>query len=209
MAEGLCCSTQLDDPEEVIVNTQGRPISEADEFRIVDENLHDVPAGELGELITRGPYTIRGYFRAEEHNRTAFTPDGYYRTGDMVTLHPSGNFVVEGRRKDLINRGGEKISAEEIENLIVAHPAVQNAAVVAMPDPVMGERACAYVVTRPGSALDFKQLTQFLDRQRIARFKIPERLEIVESLPTTAVGKISKKDLREDIKRKLEREALD
>jgi 2,3-dihydroxybenzoate-AMP ligase len=127
----------------------------------------------------------------------------------MVTLHPSGNFVVEGRRKDLINRGGEKISAEEIENLIVAHPAVQNAAVVAMPDPVMGERACAYVVTRPGSALDFKQLTQFLDRQRIARFKIPERLEIVESLPTTAVGKISKKDLREDIKRKLEREALD
>jgi 2,3-dihydroxybenzoate-AMP ligase len=142
MAEGLCCTTRADDPEQVIVETQGRPISEADEFRIIDENDREVPPGELGELITRGPYTIRGYYKAEEHNRTTFTADGYYRTGDVVRLHPSGNFIVEGRRKDLINRGGEKISAEEIENFILTHPAVQNAAVVAMPDPVLGERTC-------------------------------------------------------------------
>ena len=136
----------------------------------------------------------------------AFTRDGYYRTGDMVRLHPSGNFIVEGRHKDLINRGGEKISAEEIENLILGHPAVLNAAVVAMPDAVMGERACAYVVLRPAATLDFNRLTGFLEAQRIAKFKLPERLEVVDQLPTTAVGKVSKKDLREDIKRKLERE---
>jgi 2,3-dihydroxybenzoate-AMP ligase len=206
MAEGLCCSTRPGDPEEAIVNTQGRPVSEADEFKIVDEDLCEVPPGELGELITRGPYTICGYYKAEDHNRAAFTADGYYRTGDMVTLHRSGNFMVEGRRKDLINRGGEKISAEEIENLILTHPAVRNAAVVAMPDPILGERACAYVVPRPGAELDFKRLSRFLEEKRIARFKLPERLEIIDALPTTAVGKISKKDLREDIKRKLERE---
>jgi 2,3-dihydroxybenzoate-AMP ligase len=204
MAEGLCCSTRPDDPEEVIVGTQGRPVSEADEFKIVDEQANEVPSGELGELITRGPYTIRGYYNAPEHNRTAFTPDGFYRTGDMVRLHPSGNFIVEGRTKDLINRGGEKISAEEIENLIITHPSVLNTAVVAMPDPVMGERACAYVVLRPGASLDFAQLRGFLEHQRIARFKLPERLELIAALPTTAVGKIAKKELREDIKRKLQ-----
>lgn len=206
MAEGLCCATRPDDPVEVLVETQGRPLSEADEFRIVDEDGRDVPPGELGELITRGPYTIRGYYNAADHNASAFTPDGYYRTGDMVRLHPSGNFVVEGRRKDLINRGGEKISAEEIENLILTHPSVQNAAVVAMPDPVLGERACAYVVLRPGATLDFQRLCGFLEEKRIARFKLPERLELIDQLPTTAVGKISKKDLRDDIARKLARQ---
>jgi 2,3-dihydroxybenzoate-AMP ligase len=208
MAEGLCCSTRAGDPEEVIVETQGRAVSEADEFRIVDEDLREVPPGELGELITRGPYTIRGYYKADEYNRTAFT-DGYYRTGDMVRLHPSGNFVVDGRRKDLINRGGEKISAEEIENLMLTHPAVQNAALVAMPDPVMGERACAYAVLRPGAKLDLQGLVGFLEQKRIARFKLPERFVVVEGFPTTAVGKISKAALREDIKRKLEGENRD
>jgi 2,3-dihydroxybenzoate-AMP ligase len=206
MAEGLCCATQPEDPVEVIVETQGRPICEADEFRIIDGDDRDVPPGELGELITRGPYTIRGYYKADDHNRTAFTADGYYRTGDMVRLHPSGNFVVEGRRKDLINRGGEKISAEEIENLILTHPAVQNVAVVAMPDTVLGERVCAYVVLRGGASLEFKQLSNFLEGKRIARFKLPERLELVPQLPTTAVGKVSKKELRDDVMRKLERE---
>jgi non-ribosomal peptide synthetase component E (peptide arylation enzyme) len=204
MAEGLCCSTRRDDPEEVIVETQGRPVSEADECKIVDDELNEVPAGELGELLTRGPYTIRGYYQAPAHNRTAFTADGFYQTGDMVRLHPSGNFIVEGRKKDLINRGGEKISAEEIENLIITHPAVLNTAVVAMPDPVLGERTCAYVVLQQGASLDFERLRRFLEQKRIARYKLPERLELVPSLPTTAVGKISKKDLREDIKRKLE-----
>jgi 2,3-dihydroxybenzoate-AMP ligase len=207
MAEGLICATRRGDADEVIVETQGRPISDADEVRIVDEAGRDVAEGEVGELLCRGPYTIRGYYspggQADAHNRAAFTPDGFYRTGDLVRRHPSGNLVVEGRKKDLINRGGEKVSAEEVENLILAHPAVLNAAVVAMPDPILGERACAYVVPRPGAGLTLAELTAFLEARRIARFKLPERLEVVERFPTTAVGKVSKKDLRDDIRQKL------
>jgi len=118
MAEGLLCCTRHGDPEEVVIATQGRPVSPDDEIRVVGEDGNDVAPGELGELVCRGPYTIRGYYRATEHNRVAFTDDGFYRTGDMVRRHPSGNLIVEGRRKDLINRGGEKISAEEIEILL-------------------------------------------------------------------------------------------
>jgi 2,3-dihydroxybenzoate-AMP ligase len=207
MAEGLLCCTRPGDPEDVFVGTQGRPICPDDEFRIVDAAGRDVPPGEAGELLCRGPYTIRGYYRAEEHNRVAFTPDGFYRTGDVVRLHPSGNLVVEGRTKDLINRGGEKISAEEVENLILAQPAVVNAAVVAMPDPVLGERACAYVILVPGAALTLEELTRFLTAKRIAKFKLPERLEVVARFPTTAVGKVSKATLRKDIAQRLAAEA--
>jgi 2,3-dihydroxybenzoate-AMP ligase len=207
MAEGLLCATRRDDPEEVVVETQGRPVSPDDEIRVVDEDDKDVPPGHVGELICRGPYTIRGYYRAAEHNRSAFTEDGFYRTGDMVRLHRSGNLVVEGRRKDLINRGGEKISAEEVENLLLSHPAVLNAAVVAMPDPVLGERACAYVIPRPGTEPTLAELTRFLSEdKRIARFKLPERLELRDRLPMTAVGKVSKRDLREEIATTLDTE---
>ncbi|HEV8307023.1 MAG TPA: AMP-binding protein [Methylomirabilota bacterium] len=203
MAEGLLCCTRRGDPAEVIVETQGRPVSPDDEIRIVDDDGRPVPDGEAGELLCRGPYTLRGYYRAAEHNQAAFTPDGFYRTGDLVRRHPSGNLVVEGRKKDLINRGGEKVSAEEVENLILAHPAVLNAAVVAMPDALLGERACAYVVLRPGARLTLAELTGFLETRRIARFKLPERLEVVERFPATAVGKIAKKALRDEIARKL------
>jgi 2,3-dihydroxybenzoate-AMP ligase len=207
MAEGLLCATRPGDPEAAVVETQGRPVSPDDEIRIVDEDGKDVAPGSIGELICRGPYTIRGYYRAAEHNRAAFTEDGFYRTGDMVRLHPSGNLIVEGRRKDLINRGGEKISAEEVENLILSHPAVLNAAVVAMPDPVLGERACAYVIPRPGMQPTLAEMTRFLaEDKRIARFKLPERLELRDRLPMTAVGKISKKDLRDEIGKTLEEE---
>lgn len=200
MAEGLLCYTRPGDPEAVVVETQGRPVSPDDEVRIVDEDGREVPPGEVGELLARGPYTIRGYYRAPEHNRVAFTPDGFYRTGDLVRRHPGGNLVVEGRRKDLINRGGEKISAEEVENLILAHPAVLNAAVVAIPDEVLGERACACVVLRPGADLGLEELQRFLvEDRRIARFKVPERLEVRDRLPTTAVGKIAKARLREEL----------
>ncbi|HWJ39728.1 MAG TPA: AMP-binding protein, partial [Candidatus Limnocylindrales bacterium] len=150
MAEGLLCYTRLDEREEVAFTTQGRPLSPADEIRIVDSDGADVPTGAVGELWCRGPYTIRGYFRAPERNREAFTDDGFYRTGDLVRLDPSGNLVVEGRIKDLINRGGEKVNAEEIEAHLLAHLAITAAAVVAMPDAVLGERACAYVSVRNG-----------------------------------------------------------
>ena len=207
MAEGLLNYTRLNDSEDVIVTTQGRPLSPDDEIRIVDDEAdRDVPRGEPGNLLTRGPYTIRGYYRATEHNGRAFTSDGYYRTGDVVRLHPSGSLMVEGREKDMINRGGEKISAEEIENLILAHPAVFNVAAVAMPDRLLGERTCAYVILRPGAHLSFDELIAFLQERQIAKFKLPERLEVVDRFPLTSVGKISKQALREDIAARLQAE---
>lgn len=197
MAEGLLCCTRPSDPLDTHVETQGRPTSELDELRIVDDDGNEVAPGEIGELTCRGPYTLRGYYRAEQHNAIAFTSDGFYRTGDMVRRLPCGNIVVEGRKKDLINRGGEKISAEEVEDLIMKHTAVANVALVAMADPVLGERACACIVLRPCAELDLPRLVSFLrDEHRIAAFKVPERIEIFDTLPLTGVGKVSKKDLR-------------
>ena len=202
--EGLINVTRLDDPAELRYESSGRPVSPADEIKVVDESGAEVPDGAPGELICRGPYTIRGYYRAPEQNAQAFTPDGFYRTGDVVRMTPSGNFCVEGRIKDLINRGGEKISAEEIESYMLGHPAVQNAVAVAMPCRVMGERVCAYVIPRPGASLTLEELREHLERAGIASFKFPERLELVESFPLTSVGKVSKKALREDVAAKLD-----
>lgn len=203
MAEGLLNYTRPGDPDDVVFETQGRPASPDDELRIVDSDGRPVPDGDPGELETRGPYTIRGYYRAEEHNSTAFSPDGFYRSGDVVRLHPSGNLTVEGRVKDLINRGGEKISAEEIENLILAHPKVFNVAAVAMPDPRLGERTCVYVVPREGEEMTLAELVEFLAGRGIAKFKLPERLEPVGELPLTSVGKVDKQALRDDVATKL------
>jgi non-ribosomal peptide synthetase component E (peptide arylation enzyme) len=199
MAEGLLMFVRFDDPDHIRMETVGRPLSPDDEVRLVDDDDNEVGAGEVGELLARGPYTLRGYFGVPEYNARAFTSDGFYRSGDLMRLHPSGNYMVEGRKKDLINRGGEKISAEEIENLILTHPAVQNVACVPMPDSVLGERMCAYVILRGGAALTLQQLVTFLLDQEIAKHKLPERLEIVEEFPLSPFGKVSKKDLTERI----------
>ncbi len=195
MAEGLVCYTRADEPEEYALTTQGRPISADDEIRIVGEDGNEVPPGEPGELLTRGPYTIRGYYKGAEHAATAFTPDGFYRTGDVVRRLPSGHMVVTGREKDLINRGGEKVSAEEVENHLLAHPGVRDAAVVSVPDRFLGERSCAFVLARdePPSAAG---LRAFLRGRGLATYKIPDLMEIVAEFPVTGVGKISKRDLR-------------
>jgi 2,3-dihydroxybenzoate-AMP ligase len=203
MAEGLLNFTRLDDPDEVVCGTQGRPLSPADEVRLVDELGVDVPDGEPGSLLTRGPYTPRGYYRAAEQNARAFTEDGWYRSGDICRRTPEGNLVVEGRDKDMINRGGEKISAEEVENLIYQLPQVGQVAAVAMPDPVLGERVCVYVVPRPGATVTLEQIRDAMERIGVARYKLPERLEVVDELATTKVGKIDKKALRADIAERL------
>ena len=179
------------------LETCGRPVSPDDEVRLVDDDGREVPPGEVGELTCRGPYTLRGYFGVPEYNARQFTPDGFYRSGDLMRLHPSGNYVVEGRKKDLINRGGEKISAEEIENLILSHPSVQNIACVAMPDPNMGEKMCACVILKGGDKLDLPGLISFLKDKEIARFKLPERLLICDDFPVSTFGKVSKKALAE------------
>jgi 2,3-dihydroxybenzoate-AMP ligase len=206
MAEGLLMFVRADDPDDVRMETVGRPVSPDDEVRLVDDDDNEVAPGEVGELLARGPYTLRGYFGVPEYNARAFTSDGFYRSGDLMRRHPSGNYMVEGRKKDLINRGGEKISAEEIENLILAHPAVQNVACVPMPDPILGERMCACVILSRGAALTLEQLVVFLMNEEIAKHKLPERLEIVDEFPLSPLGKVSKKDLTERITLKLKGE---
>jgi 2,3-dihydroxybenzoate-AMP ligase len=202
MAEGLVNYTRLDDPEEIIVSTQGRPMSEYDEIRVVDDEDVELKSGEVGQLLTRGPYTIRGYYKAEDYNARAFTPNGFYRTGDLVRVDESGYIVVEGRAKDQINRGGEKIAAEEIENHLLAHDAVHDAAIVSMPDGFLGERTCAFVIPRQ-RVPTAGELKKFLRERGLAVFKIPDRVEFVQSFPYTPLGKVSKKELRQMIAEKL------
>ena len=203
MAEGLLNYTRLDDPDEVICTTQGRPLSPADEVRLADEQDRDVPAGEPGSLLTRGPYTPRGYYRAPEQNARSFTPDGWYRSGDICRRTPEGNLIVEGRDKDMINRGGEKISAEEVENLVYRLPGVRQVAAVAMPDPKLGERVCLYIVPGPGARPTLDEIRGAMEALGVARFKFPEHLVLTPDLPATKVGKIDKKALRADIARRL------
>ncbi|HIV69540.1 MAG TPA: AMP-binding protein [Candidatus Aquabacterium excrementipullorum] len=207
MSEGLLMFVRQGDDEEVLLETCGRPVCADDEVRLIDDDGREVPDGEVGELACRGPYTLRGYFGVPEYNARQFTPDGFYRSGDLMRKHPSGNYIVEGRKKDLINRGGEKISAEEVENLILMHPAVQNVACVPMPDAAMGEKMCAYVVLKRGATLDLPTLVAFLHTHEIAKFKLPERLELLPDFPVSTFGKVSKKALGEQIAATLAAEA--
>jgi 2,3-dihydroxybenzoate-AMP ligase len=197
MSEGTLMFVRATDPEDVKLETCGRPVCEDDEVKLLDEDDRQVPPGEVGEFTVRGPYTLRGYFGVPEYNARQFTTDGFYRSGDLMRQHPSGNYVVEGRKKDLINRGGEKISAEEVENLILMHPAVQNVACVPMPDANMGEKMCAFVILRAGQSLQLKVLVDFLLTKEIAKFKLPERLEVLADFPVSSFGKVSKKALGE------------
>ncbi|WP_019578023.1 AMP-binding protein [Curvibacter lanceolatus] len=207
MSEGLLMFVRRGDSEEVLLETCGRPVCPDDEVRLIDEEGREVADGEVGELACRGPYTLRGYYGVPEYNARQFTADGFYRSGDLMRKHPSGNYIVEGRKKDLINRGGEKISAEEVENLILMHPAVQNVACVPMPDPALGEKMCAFVILHPGQRLDLPALNAFLQRQEIAKFKLPERLELLPEFPVSTFGKVSKKALGEQIAAQLAAEA--
>jgi 2,3-dihydroxybenzoate-AMP ligase len=193
--EGLLNMTRLDDPDEVRFTSSGRPVSPGDEIRIVDENGTDVIDGIVGELICRGPYTIRGYYNAPAATRAAFTSDGFYRMGDAVR-RIDGNLYLEGRLKDIVNRGGEKISCEEVENHILAHPKIKNVCIVAMPDETYGEKACAFVVLADGATLDLEEIKTFLLARNIAKFKLPERLEIAAEFPISAAGKILRRELR-------------
>jgi 2,3-dihydroxybenzoate-AMP ligase len=201
-AEGLINMTRLTDSDDLLLESSGAPVSEWDEIAVLDDWGCVVPDGELGELVTRGPYTIRGYYNAPDINAQAFTAEGFYRMGDIVRKR--GRYVyTEGRRKDLINRGGEKISCDEVESLIFQLPQVREVSLVAMPDPVFGEKACACVVLQAGTELTFDDLIAHLRAQHIASFKLPERLEIMESFPISPAGKILKRELREIVARRL------
>jgi 2,3-dihydroxybenzoate-AMP ligase len=199
MGEGLFTMSTATSSREARRTTVGVPVSAFDEVRVVEPGSEvDVPDGAVGELICRGPYTIRGYFDAPELNSVAFTSDGYYRTGDLVAVRTLGgerSISIEDRLKDLISRGGEKVSAAEVEELLVRHPQIVAAAVVAMPDPRLGERACAYLVA-VDDPLAMADVQDHLQSMSVAKFKWPERLEWLPELPKTPVGKIDKNALR-------------
>ncbi|MGW3974350.1 (2,3-dihydroxybenzoyl)adenylate synthase [Streptomyces ardesiacus] len=198
MGEGLLCYTALDDPDELILDTQGRPLSADDEIRVVGPDGADMPDGDTGELLVRGPYTMRGYYRAEEHNARVFTTDGFFRTGDLVHRLPSGHLVVEGRLKDVINRGGEKVPVEEVENHLLAHPAVYEAALVGLADENLGERSCACIVPR-GAPPTRAELNAHLTARGLAAFKLPDEVAVLRDFPRTAFGKIDKVAMIRDL----------
>ncbi|GGF50194.1 2,3-dihydroxybenzoate-AMP ligase [Azorhizobium oxalatiphilum] len=195
MAEGLVNYTRLDDTDDSVFTCQGRPISPDDEVRILDEEGREVPDGVPGMLATRGPYTFRGYYRSPEHNARAIDADGFYASGDVVVRTPEGNLRVVGRVKDQINRGGEKIAAEEIEGLLMQHPDVTHAGLVATEDALMGEKSCAFLVLRqPG--VNAAALRKHLIALGVAEYKLPDRFRFIDTMPLTAVGKIDKQGLR-------------
>ena len=200
MAEGPCSCTRREDSEEIVCTTVGLPLCPYDRFKIIDDDEKEVPVGTEGELVAKGPGIFTGYYRAEEENRKVFTRDGFFRTGDLgKIMNPQGYLRITGRKKDIIIRGAENISATEVEELILTHPSVADTAVVGMPDPVLGERVCAFVKLAHGKEFSFEKMISHLKEKGASVLLLPERLELVENLPLTKVGKVDKKALRENI----------
>jgi non-ribosomal peptide synthetase component E (peptide arylation enzyme) len=201
-------STSIDDPPEIRRTSVGKPYPGV-EVKLLDEEGKEVPAGEIGEIVVRGAVATAGYFRDPESTSQVWgtEPDGWFHMGDLGKFDDQGNLLVVGRKKDMIIRGGQNIIPGEIENMLIAHPKILNVAIVAMPDPVMGEKACAYVIPKPGQELTFDEMIAFLKEKKIASYKLPERLEIVDSFPMSGDGqKIIKRALSDDIARKLRAE---
>jgi 2,3-dihydroxybenzoate-AMP ligase/mycobactin salicyl-AMP ligase len=208
-SEGLLAQGDPDAPIDQQLKTVGRPVTPGSHYKVIDSHGNERPTGEQGELVVKGPEVFTGYYKtSEEEKRSIFTPDGYYRTGDLAKIDEQRYIRITGRIKDVIQRGGETLVPGEMEELIRKHPSVESAAVVGMPDPKMGERACAYVVTKPGQALSFDEMIAFLKTQGAGVLLFPERLELVDALPMTKIGKIDKKELLKDIERKLKQEKI-
>jgi 2,3-dihydroxybenzoate-AMP ligase len=202
-SEGPAAMSRLDADLETICNTVGEKDCPYAQVKIVDQNLQEVPPNKEGELITKGPNIFNGYFKSEEENRNVFTQDGFFRTGDLAKIDESGIITITGRIKETILRGGETLSAIGIERLVSSHPAVADVAVIGMPDKALGERICAYVKLKDGASLSLEELVAYLRGIGASVLQLPERLELIDSIPLTKVGKADKKVLKEDIQRKL------
>ncbi len=203
MSEGPACSTRPDDDMNTIFNSVGRSCCPFDEFKVADVDGEYLPSGTEGELLVKGPGVFTGYLGNLEENRRAFTSQGFFRTGDVAVIDPVGNVSITGRIKDIILRGGENISATEIESLISTHPDVEEVAVIGMPDRELGERACAYVKTRVGASLTLEDIVSFLKGLGASVLQLPERVETIDQIPLTRIGKADKKALLEDIKKRI------
>jgi cyclohexanecarboxylate-CoA ligase len=203
---GLVTCNGLSDGEDKVFATDGAPLPGM-ELRVADADGGDLAPGVEGDLLVRGPAQFVGYFRRPQFTAEAHTADGWFRTGDRATLDPDGYVAITGRSKDVIIRGGENIPVVEVENLLYGHPSVAGVAIVAMPDPRLVERACAVVIPREGRSLTLPEITAFLEGHQLARYKFPERLEIVSEFPMTPSGKIQKFRLRELVAGRIAAEA--
>lgn len=203
MSEGPTCTTRRDDSEEVILSTIGRPCCPHDVFEVIGADGRDLPNGTEGELVARGPGVFAGYLANPEENRRAFTADGFFRTGDLAVIDAAGNIRITGRIKDVIIRGGENISPGEIEALLRTHPDIEDVAVIGMPDAELGERACAYVQAKGKARPNLGELVAFLRGRGASVLQLPERLELIDRIPLTAVGKPDKRALRADLEQRL------
>jgi len=201
-------ATGIDEPPEVRLLTVGKPWAWT-EIKLVDDSRQEVPQGEVGEVWGRGPACCSGYYRDPEATWQSWTEDGWFLTGDLGKFDEQGNLVIVGRKKDMIIRGGWNIYPKEIENILLTHPKVQDVAVIGMPDTVMGEKPCAYVVPKLAQELTLGEVVNFLQQKGIPLYKFPERLEILDKLPMVADGqKVDKKLLRQDITQKLRTEGI-
>ena len=201
--EGMTCITRKVDDYETICSTVGRPTFPHDIYKVVDINGNSLPPDTPGELLVKGPCVFTGYYNNTEENALMFDKDGFFRTGDVAAISEKGYISLTGRVKEMINRGGESISATEIEKLINRHPDVAVVAVIAMPDPLMGERACAYIQPNKDAQLTFDGIIGFLKDQKASVLQLPERIEFVDVMPYTAAQKLNKQALRADIESKL------
>lgn len=211
ITEGLLMATAPTDTAVARHDTIGWPVAKGDEIRLLQPGSETgVPSGAVGELCFRGPSTLTGYFGDAEATKASFTSDGFFRSGDLVRatgIEGRTYFTFEGRIKDNINRGGEKIGAEEVEAVLAAHPAVADVRVVAMPDKLYGEKACAYIILRPGQNMPtLAELGRFVVEKGLAKYKTPERIEQIDAFPTTSVGKVDKVRMRAMIAEKLAQE---
>ena len=207
--EGMTCITRSVDDCETICCTVGRPTLPHDIYKVVDAMGDELPPNQTGELLIKGPGVFSGYYDNPEENAKVFDKDGFFRTGDLAKINEAGYITLTGRCKEMINRGGESISAVEIEKLISRHHRVAAVAVIAMPDPLMGERACAYIETKAGETLTFDAVIAFLKEQKAAVLQLPERIEFIEKMPLTKAEKLDKQALRKDIEKKLKMETPD
>jgi 2,3-dihydroxybenzoate---[aryl-carrier protein] ligase len=198
MDYGALASHGADDPQTARLNSNGR-ILDGTELLIVDERGRPVPPGQVGQICARGPHCNGGYFKDPAATAAAW-PDGYLRTGDLGQVDEGGFLKLEGRSKDIIIRGGQNISAKELEAILCRHRQVVDAAVVRMADPDMGERACAFIVPKKGAAISFEDISLFIRQQGLAAFKIPERVELVAELPMNTAGKVDKRLLEERLR---------
>lgn len=202
--EGMTTITRITDDLDTICNTVGRPTCPYDTYKVIDQNGNDLPSGSAGELVLKGPGVFTGYYNNPEENKKIFTKDGFFRTGDVAMIDKNGYIKLTGRIKEMVNRGGESISATEIEKLIVCHSCVAAVAVIAMPDPDLGERVCAYIQPKSGTTVCFEDIISFLKEQKASVLQLPERIEFIDNMPYTGAEKVDKKALRTDIEKKLQ-----